>query len=182
MADPYLGEIRMFAGTYAPEEWGYCDGALLDIAQNTALYSLIGTTYGGNGRTTLGLPNMMNRSPMGWGAGPGLTPRRMGEWGGMSTVILSEVQLPEHTHTLNVGNTKAKEAAPADKAWLGIPYHRSGFGTGPVALFNNPPSTVPMDPNVVTASGGVQDHENRQPCLGILFIISLEGMYPPRPS
>ena len=98
MSEPFLAEIRIFAGNFAPRGWAFCNGQLLPIAQNTALFSLIGTTYGGDGRTTTGLPNLQGRAPMHPGRGPGLTARRLGESGGAETVTLSESQMPSHTH------------------------------------------------------------------------------------
>ena len=100
MSEPFVAEIRIFAGNFAPRNWAFCNGQLLPISQNTALFSLIGTTYGGDGRTTTALPNLQGRAPMHAGRGPGLTDRRLGQKGGVETVTLSEAQMPNHTHTL----------------------------------------------------------------------------------
>ena len=101
MSEAYVGEIRIFAGTFAPTGWALCNGQILAISQNTALFSLLGTTYGGNGTTTFALPNLQGRAPMHWGTGPGLTPRSLGEVGGAATVTLLSTQMPAHTHTMN---------------------------------------------------------------------------------
>lgn len=182
MADPYIGEIRMFAGTYAPAQWAYCDGATLPIVQNPSLYSIIGTTYGGDGRNTMMLPDMTDRAPMGRGTGPGLTPRKVGDIGGTSEVTLSPAQLPYHTHAIMVATTKATETVATNFAWLGTPYKKKGLGNIAINLFKNPSTQTAMSPSAVTAAGGYLPHGNRQPLLGILFIINLEGIYPPRPN
>jgi len=108
MSEPFIAEIRIFAGDFAPRGWAFCDGQLLPVAQNTALFSLIGTTYGGDGRTTTALPNMQGRSPMHPGRGPGLTAKRLGQRGGVEAVTLSEAQIPSHSHTL-VGSNEETE-------------------------------------------------------------------------
>ena len=113
MSEPFIAEIRIFAGNFAPRGWSFCDGQLLPISQNTALFSLIGTTYGGDGRSTTALPNLEGRAPMHPGRGPGLTARRLGQTVGTETVPLSEAQIPRHTHTLR-GTTTTSAAAPLD--------------------------------------------------------------------
>src|SRR6266540_4826913 len=107
MSDPYLGEIRIFAGNFAPRGWAFCLGQLLSISQNTALFSLLGTNFGGDGRTTFGLPNLQGRAPMHWGDGPGLTPRSIGETAGSDTSTLITLQMPAHTHSLVASTSPA---------------------------------------------------------------------------
>ena len=182
MADPYFGEIRMFGGTFAPRNWGLCDGALLPLGQNTALFTLMGTMYGGDGRTTIGLPDMRNRTPMGVGNGPGLTPRIQGQRGGISSVVVTEVDLPSHTHDFNASAEPATAGKPASGGWLASPMADGGFGAGaPVNLFKNSPGTAFMSTDATGSAGNSTEHENRQPFLKLLFIICLFGLYPSRP-
>ena len=117
MSEPFLAEIRIFAGNFAPRNWAFCNGQLLPIAQNTALFSLIGTTYGGDGRTTTALPNLQGRAPMHPGNGPGLTPRRLGESGGTETITLTESQMPNHQHSAVGSSGKSKEQKPGNHSW-----------------------------------------------------------------
>lgn len=123
MSEPFIAEIRIFAGNFAPRSWAFCNGQLVPIAQNTALFSLIGTTYGGDGRTTTALPNLEGRTPMHPGRGPGLTARRLGQRGGSEQVTLTEAQLPNHNHTAMASTNSADTNIPSDTATLG----RSGF-------------------------------------------------------
>ena len=169
MSEPFVAEIRIFAGNFAPRNWAFCDGQLLPISQNTALFSLIGTVYGGDGRSTMGLPNLKDRAPMHPGRGPGLTDRRLGEKVGVSTVTLSSAQLPSHSHNLMSFST-ATDAAPSSSVGVGsAPLYGAGTGT-----------KVAMASNTVQASGGGQAHNNLQPFLTLNFIIALLGTYPSR--
>src|SRR5437868_2425626 len=113
MSEPFLGEIRMFAGNFAPTGWAFCNGQILSIAQNTALFSLLGTTYGGNGQTTFGLPNLQGRVPMHWGTGAGLTPRTLGETSGSENVTLLSTQMPAHTHSIEASTGQGDQFSPA---------------------------------------------------------------------
>lgn len=170
MSEPFIAEIRIFAGNFAPRGWAFCDGQLLPISQNTALFSLLGTTYGGDGRTTTALPNMQGRAPMHPGRGPGLTSRRLGQKGGAETVTVSEAQIPSHTHTLrahnNTGNTGSPEKNSFAQSNGANAYHTSE-------------SLVPIA-NVLQNNGGSQAHNNMQPSLTINYIIALVGLYPSR--
>ena len=172
MSEPFVAEIRIFAGNFAPRGWAFCNGQLLPIAQNTALFSLIGTTYGGDGRTTTALPNLKGRAPMHPGRGPGLTSRRLGQRGGTEYVTLSEAQMPNHTHNLRARNAPATANAPNNTTALA----RSGLGFAYKA----------QDPNVSLAdgalepTGGSQAHNNLQPYIVMNFIIALVGLYPSR--
>ena len=168
MSEPFIAEIRIFAGNFAPRGWAFCDGQLLPISQNTALFSLIGTTYGGDGRTTTALPNMQGRAPMHPGRGPGLTSRRLGENGGAEQVTVSESQMPSHSHSMQ-GVAGADQAAP-DNA--------HGLGNAPV--YATPGTIVAMGADMVGNTGGSQPHNNMQPFLAMNFIIALQGLYPSR--
>jgi microcystin-dependent protein len=170
VSEPFVAEIRIFAGNFAPRGWAFCNGQLLPIAQNTALFSLIGTTYGGDGRTTTALPNLQDRLPMHPGRGPGLTSRRLGERGGVNDVTLAEAQLPGHRHSVGAVQIPAPTTAnPANAHHGAAPMYKS-TSTGVVNLANE----------AVADAGGGQSHENRQPFLAINFIIALVGLYPSR--
>lgn len=167
MAEPYLGEVRIFGGNFAPQGWAFCDGQLLAISQNDALFTLIGTTYGGDGQTTFGLPNLISRTPVSQGSS-----FVMGQLGGQETVTLTAPELPSHTHAVHASDASASSTDPVGNlwaSWADTPYSTS------------PPSTT-MDPAGVAPSGGGAPHENRPPALGLSFIIALEGIFPSRNS
>ena len=173
MSEPFIAEIRIFAGNFAPRGWAFCDGQLLPISQNTALFSLIGTTYGGDGRTTTALPNLQGRAPMHPGRGPGLTSRHLGEQVGTETVTLTEAQIPSHTHTLMGANSRASASSPANNL-----FNRS---TGEMAYQSDTTTNLTtLAPETVTTTGSSQPHNNMQPYLAINFIIALVGLYPSR--
>lgn len=174
MAEPYIGEIRMFAGNFAPRNWAFCEGQTLNIADNDALYSLLGTTYGGNGQTTFGLPDMRGRLPINQGHGPGLTSRILGQKGGVEYVTLTVDQMPEHQHNPQASTVDANQSQPigtvlANTATNLYTEAEDGF-----------PSAVDMNSSMLVQQGGNQKHLNIQPVLGLNFIISLQGIYPPR--
>lgn len=174
MSEPFIAEIKIFAGNFAPRGWALCNGQLLPIAQNTALFSLIGTTYGGDGRTSTALPNLQGRAPMHPGHGPGLTPRRLGERGGTTTVTLTEAQMPNHAHSMNAELHPADLNKPAqDRA---LARSAGGFAYQQDTVAN----LTPMAPAVVAGTGGGQAHTNQQPILGVNYIIALTGLYPSR--
>jgi microcystin-dependent protein len=175
MSEPFVAEIRIFAGNFAPRSWAFCNGQLLPISQNTALFSLIGTTYGGDGRTTTALPNMQGRAPMGPGRGPGLTSRRLGQRGGVETVTLTEAQMPNHTHTLG-GSTEEAEFDGSPNPTNNLPGIVEG-GKEPYAVSANLTS---LSEGALPSSGGSQAHNNLQPYLAINYIIALQGLYPSR--
>lgn len=176
MSEPFIAEIRIFAGNFAPRGWAFCGGQLLPIDQNTALFSLVGTTYGGDGRTTLGLPNLEGRSPMHPGRGPGLTSYRLGQKAGTETVTLSEAQVPPHTHDVAGSISSFTTLNPVGSAWgtfqLGN-YYRKGDAGGP---------NVDMHADALAKAGGnpTQAHNNDQPYLAMYYIIALQGVYPSR--
>ncbi len=171
MSEPFIAEIRIFAGNFAPRSWAFCNGQLLPISQNTALFSLIGTTYGGDGRTTTALPNLQGRAPMQPGSGPGLTTRRLGERAGATTATLTEAQMPNHNHSLMAWGDYAEDPGPAGKSFA-----RSLGGLAYRAADN----LVSLDAEAMPSAGGSGAHNNRQPYLGLNFIIALQGLYPSR--
>lgn len=173
MSEPFIAEIRIFAGNFAPRSWAFCNGQLLPIAQNTALFSLIGTTYGGDGRTTTALPNMQDRVPMHPGRGPGLASRRLGEKVGVNSVALTQAQVPSHDHSMRSFES-ASSASPSGSVGLGsAPMY--GVGTA-VDMAEGT-----LDPALGTGVGNPGTaHNNVQPYLGLNFIIALQGLYPSR--
>jgi microcystin-dependent protein len=168
MSEPFIAEIRIFAGNFAPRGWAFCDGQLLPLAQNTALFSLIGTTYGGDGRTTTALPNLMGRASMHPGRGPGLTQRRLGEKAGAESVTLSETQMPSHTHQLTGTEEDIDGTSPAGNY----------LATGNDQYSATDGST--LSDAALPDAGGSQSHNNMQPYLTMNFIIALVGVYPSR--
>ncbi|OBZ15960.1 phage tail protein [Bacillus sp. FJAT-26390] len=173
MADPYVGEIRIFAGNFAPKGWALCDGQLLPLSQNTALFSILGTMYGGDGKTNFALPDLRGRAPMQQGQGPGLTERTQGEADGDPNVTLLTNEIPSHSHApaaVAVSNANL----PADALWAGL-----AQGRGVPALYGNSPAQ-PMSPLAIGIAGQSLPHNNMQPYLGLNFIIALTGIFPPR--
>ncbi len=174
MSEPFIAEIRIFAGNFAPRSWAFCDGQLLPVAQNTALFSLIGTTYGGDGRTTTALPNLQGRAPMHPGRGPGLTARRLGEKVGVDTVTLSEAQIPSHTHTARVDNNNSNVTTPSNQSSM------SRSAAGFAWHTDTSSNLVDLSSATLATTGGSQAHTNVQPYLTLNFIIALQGLYPSR--
>jgi microcystin-dependent protein len=167
--DPFIGEIRMFAGNFAPRGWAFCSGQILSIAQNTALFSLLGTTYGGNGQTTFALPDLRGRVSMGQGQGPGLSNRTLGEQTGEAAHTLLVNEIPQHNHAQQA-STNAATAASGPSAAL---------GNSATQIYGGAPS-VAMAATAVDVSGGSQPHENMAPYGVLNFIIALEGIFPAR--
>lgn len=172
MSEPFVGEIRQFTYSFAPRGWAYCDGQLLQIASNTALFSILGTTYGGDGRSTFAVPDLKGRVPMGQGRGPGLTARRLGEKVGVTAVTLSESQIPAHTHNLTAVTDPGDTATPTN-AFAAKPARKEFYAPDTNA-------TTSMNSGALAPTGGNQPHENRQPFLSISFCIALIGLYPSR--
>ena len=172
MSDPFIGEIRMFAGNYAPRDWAFCNGQLLPISSNSALFSLLGTIYGGDGRTNFGLPGMRGRIPIHSGTGPGLSPRRIGDHGGSETETLTTNQIPIHNHTLRSSNVMGSHASPANANWANStePHYHSGNAT----------LDATMNPAMLENTGGSNSHDNMMPFGTMNFIIALQGLYPSR--
>lgn len=171
MSEPFIAEVRIFAGNFAPRSWAFCEGQLLPISQNTALFSLIGTTYGGDGRTTTALPNLKGRAPMHPGIGPGLTSRRLGQRGGTETITLSENQMANHAHTLRATVSRGSSSQPQGNA-----FNRSVGDTA----YHTPDNLTGMSAAMAQKTGGSQAHNNVQPFLTLNFIIALQGLYPSR--
>ncbi|MGI8639047.1 MAG: phage tail protein [Pyrinomonadaceae bacterium] len=179
MADSYIGEIRMFGGNFAPRSWAQCDGQIMAISQNTALFSLLGTNYGGDGKTNFALPNLKSRAAMSFGSGPGLTSRSLGETGGETAVTLTGGQSPPHKHLMQCNDTAGDSTNPQD-ATFGVV---GGRGRPPFYANEAPPpqnTIVPMAQQAIGSTGGNQAHNNQQPYQAVNFIICLQGAYPPR--
>ena len=174
MSEPFIAEIRIFAGNFAPRGWAFCNGQLLPVAQNTALFSLVGTTYGGDGRSTFGLPDLQGRAPLHPGQGPGLASRRLGERGGQAAVTLTENELPGHGH----GDIRASSGGPDNTSPQGAIW--AGDRRSRARQYSDGAADVRMAPEALQTAGGSQPHNNRQPVLGINFIIALVGLYPSR--
>ncbi len=172
--DPYIGEIRMVGFNFAPYGWAFCNGQIMPIVQNTALFSLLGTTYGGDGKTTFGLPNLQGRAPMHWGNGPGLTPRGLGESGGCPSVTLVVTQMPQHNHVPQ-GSDAGGETSPEGHIWGAVP-----SGRDPVPVYQSGPPNVPMNGLALGSSGNSMPHNNMQPYLAVNFVIAMQGIYPSR--
>ena len=166
--DPFIAEIRIVSFNFAPTTWAFCNGQLMPIAQNTALFSLLGTTYGGDGRVTYALPDMRSRTPMHPGEGQGLSPRTLGQTGGQTTEVLNQSHMPAHTHGPMV--------AIDTPATTGMPSAVRGLAVSPTPIYGPPAQLVPLG----DVSGGSAPHENRQPYLDLNFIIALQGVFPPR--
>lgn len=173
MSEPFIAEVRIFAGNFAPRGWAFCDGQLLPIAENTALFSLVGATYGGDARTTLGLPNLQGRTAMHPGRGPGLTARRLGEQVGVETVTLAESQIPAHSHALRGTASAGDKTAPSAAAALAQP-------RGGRIYSDQTASLEPLASYAASTTGGGQSHNNMQPYIVMNFIIALMGLYPSR--
>jgi microcystin-dependent protein len=163
MGQPYVGEIRVFAGNFAPEGWALCDGSLLAISEFDTLFNLIGTTYGGDGQTTFALPNLASRVPFGDGG-----TEVIGQQGGVESVTLTTQQIPSHTHAAQASSQAASATSPAGNVW-------ATWGDQP---YTAPPPNTTMDQTSIGGAGGNQPHENRPPFLALTFIISLYGVYP----
>ena len=174
MADPFVAEIRIYPFNFAPRGWAFCDGQLLPISQNTALFSLLGTTYGGDGRSNFALPNLQGSAPMHPGQGPGLSLHDLGETGGSDTVTLLESEIPAHTHSLMAVNAGASLNAPG-------PDRALARSSGGFAYQQSPSNPVSLSPQAIGVVGGDQPHNNLMPYLTLNFCIALQGVFPPRP-
>ena len=172
MADPFVAEIRIFPFNFAPQGWAWCDGQLLPLSQNTALFSLLGTTYGGNGKSNFALPDLQGRAPMHPGQGPGLSLHDLGEQGGSETVTLLESEIPAHTHTLR--------ASTADLADTNVPSPSASFAQSAGGALYRTAGDTQLAPEALAPAGGAQPHNNMQPYLTFYFCIALQGVFPPR--
>jgi microcystin-dependent protein len=173
--DPFVGEIRIFPFNYAPTGWAQCNGQLLSITQNTALFSLLGTNYGGDGKTTFAVPNMQGCVPLHAGQGPGVSSYNVGQTGGSKTVTLLSSEVPAHTHALQYGTAGGTQESPEGQVWSDITARR---GAAAYAVQSN---LTPMGAQAIAPAGGSQPHTNMQPYLVLNFCIALQGVFPPRP-
>lgn len=173
MSEPFIAEIKIFGGNFAPRNFALCDGQLLAIAQNTALFSLLGTTYGGDGRTTFALPDLRGRVPIHPGNGPGLTSRRLGERGGAEDVTLNVNQIPAHNHSANAVTPAGNSNDAAGNYWA----DDAGVSSG---TYHTGPANAAMNAGTIGNTGGSQPHPNMQPFLAVNFIIALFGIFPSR--
>lgn len=173
MSESFIGEIRIFGFTFAPRNWAMCNGQVLPISQNTALFSILGTTYGGNGTTNFALPNLQGRAPLQQGQGPGLSPRYLGEMGGTTSVTLISSEMPMHTHyAANTGT--GNQSSPVNHSWAAA---RSLRQT--VNLYSSTANTS-ISPGSPSLAGGGQSHNNLSPYLVLNFCIALYGVFPSR--
>jgi len=176
MSDQFIGEIRLVPFNFAPVGWALCNGAVLSIAQNTALFSLLGTQFGGDGIRTFALPNLQGQVPMDWGSGAGLTPRVIGESGGSPTVTLLQSEIPSHSHSLNGNAITGTTGSPAGMLVSEPPGSARKAGD----LYSTSPANTPLLAGSVLPIGGNQPHNNLQPYLTLNFIIALTGVFPAR--
>ncbi len=180
MSDPFVAEIRIFPFNFAPKGWAFCDGQILPIAQNTALFSLLGTTYGGDGRSTFALPNLQGCTPLFFGQGAGLSPYDLGETGGLSAVTLVQTEMPSHRHAVNATTTKATTDDPTNNL-LGEGQWSNQGATGVVNDYTQATTPqVQMSPAALGTAGGSLPHNNMMPYLTLNFCISLQGVFPAR--
>jgi len=180
--EAFIATILLFAGNFAPRGWLFCQGQLLPINQNQALFSLLGTTYGGDGQTTFGLPDLRSRVPVGAGQGPGLSSYAVGQQAGKENMALTAAQLPAHSHALNVSNAAATATTPTAGAALATMGNKAGMGPFTATLgYNTAAPNTALAPASVGSTGGATPVDVRQPLLGLNYIICLEGIYPSRP-
>ena len=168
MSSPFIGEIRLFGGNFAPVGWAFCNGALIPISENDALFNLIGTTYGGDGQSTFALPDLQGRLPMHMGTGAGLSSHTIGEQGGVEAVTLTTNQIPAHSHAPLSVSGNGNQSTPQNGVWAGVT----------TSIYTSNPPNTPFNASLGGAAGGSQPHENLMPFLAISFIISLFGVFP----
>ena len=168
MSEAYIGEIKIFGGNFAPRDWQFCDGALLPISLYQALFSLLGTTFGGDGQTTFAVPDLRGRIPLHRGQAPDLSNYVQGQKGGTETVTLAANQIGAHAHTLGASSANATTSSPANAVWA----------VSSANIYGTSGPYQPMNASTVSFAGGSQPHENLQPILGVNFIIALDGIYP----
>jgi microcystin-dependent protein len=175
LSNPFLAEIRITAFNFAPKGWAFCNGQLMPISQNTALFSLLGTSYGGDGKSTFALPNLQGSAPIQAGQGPGLTLRDLGESGGEQTVTLIQTEMPGHTHTVS-----ARAAVGDQNNPVGHLPAEARIGRQPLPQYTTGGGGAPMNPEALTYAGGAMPHNNMPPYLTLNFIIALQGVFPAR--
>ncbi len=175
MSNPFVAEIRIFPFNFAPTGWAFCNGQLLPITQNTALFSLVGTFYGGDGKSTFGLPNLQGSAPLGFGSGPGLEPYVIGEFGGEASVTLTQNQMPAHGHTVQASSGSGTQSSPANADWANAKVLRQGTN-----LYTPGASNTTMSTQALSSTGGSLPHNNMPPYLVLNFCIALQGVFPAR--
>ncbi len=174
MTSPFVAEIRIFGFNFAPKGWAQCDGQIMSISQNTALFSLLGTTYGGNGTSNFALPNLQGSTPIQAGQGAGLSLRDLGEVGGEQTVTLLETEMPAHTHSVNAASVSASANDPTGDVWAATTIARQGVNTYGTT------GGATMGFNALNLAGGDQPHNNMMPYITLNFCIALQGVFPAR--
>ncbi|HXA28127.1 MAG TPA: tail fiber protein [Candidatus Angelobacter sp.] len=174
MANPFVAEIRIFGFNFAPAGWAMCNGQLMPISQNTALFSLLGTTYGGDGKSNFALPNLQGSAPMNFGQGNGLSLRDLGEVGGEQTVTLLQSEMAAHSHNAQANNATGTSNSPAGQVWSTSPFQR-----GQQKLYTTP-ANVQMNPAALSITGASLPHNNMMPYLTLSFCIALQGIFPAR--
>jgi microcystin-dependent protein len=172
VADPFIAEIRIFPFNFPPKGWAFCNGQIMPITQNTALFSLLGVTYGGDGKSTFGLPNLQGSAPLHFGQGPGLSAYLLGDRGGTQTTTLLESEIPAHTHA-----ARANLLDPAD---TNVPSPNASFAPSTGGTLYQPAQNATLAPQALTPAGGGLPHTNMQPFLALNFCIALQGIFPPR--
>lgn len=173
MATPFVAEIKMFAGNFAPRQYALCDGQLISISQNTALFSILGTNFGGDGRVTFALPDLRGRVPIQPGSGPGLSNYSIGQQSGVESVTLLQSGMPAHNHVAQCNTGKGNSSSPVGKVWA---KDKSGLSVG----YSTAASANLLGQQALAPAGGSQPHNNMQPFMTVNFIIALQGVFPPR--
>lgn len=173
MSDPFVAEIRIFAGNFAPTGWAMCNGQIMPLSQNTALFALLGTMYGGDGKSNFALPNLQGAAPMMWGQGPGLSMRDIGESGGSQNVTLLESEIPAHAHVAQCNIDGPTASSPTGNTWAPVE------DSSP-AIYGDASNLTAMHPAALSVAGSSSPHNNMQPYLCLNFIIALQGIFPPR--
>jgi microcystin-dependent protein len=173
VADPFVAEIRIFPFNFAPKGWAWCDGQLMPLSQNTALFSLVGTIYGGDGKSTFALPDLQGSAPMHPGQGPGLSQHDLGESGGSETVTLLQSEIPAHSHAISASAGDGVQTSPNQQKLA------QGVGINAYAPAAGAP-LIQLNPSALTPDGGDQPHNNMMPYLTYYFCIAMQGVFPPR--
>jgi microcystin-dependent protein len=176
MSEPFIGEVKIFGFNFAPRGWALCNGQLLPISQNTALFSLLGTQFGGNGKTNFALPNLQGEVPLHQGQGPGLSARQMGETAGLAAVTLQTSNMPAHTHAVSCSTASGTSASPAGNVWATAGTRGAGINEYSGTAGSSPT----LAPAAVGTAGGSQPHNNMPPYLVVNFCIALQGIFPQR--